>query len=110
MADIVLSPEAKRDLTETGDYIAFKLRNKSAARNLISRIQRVILSLRKFPESGTPLSFSGLNIVYRYLICGSYLIFYHISGNTVHIDRILYGRRDYLSILFGEELAEDSGE
>ena len=35
MADIVFSPEAKRDLTETGDYIAFKLHNKSAARNRV---------------------------------------------------------------------------
>lgn len=108
MADIVFSPEAKRDLAETGDYIAFKLHNKSAARNLISRIQRAIFSLRQFPESGTPLSFAGPNIVYRYLICGSFMIFYHISRNTVHIDRILYGRRDYLSILFGGELEEDT--
>ena len=108
MADIVFSPEAKRDLTETSDYIAFKLHNKSAARNLISRIQTTVMSLRQFPESGAPLSFAGLNIVYRYLICGSYMIFYHISGNTVHIDRILYGRRDYLSILFGGELTKES--
>ena len=36
------------------------------------------------------------------------MIFYHISGNTVHIDRILYGRRDYLSILLGAELTEKS--
>ena len=107
MADIVFSPEAKRDLSENGDYIAFKLRNKSAARNLISRIQRVVLSLRQFPESGTLLLFAGSDIVYRYLVCGSYMIFYHISGDAVHIDRILYGRRDYLSILFGEELAEE---
>ena len=108
MADIVFSPEAKRDLSETGDYIAFKLRNKSAARNLISRIQRVILSLGQYPESGTPLLFACSDIVYRHLVCGSYMIFDHISGNTVHIDRILYGRRDYLSILFGEELTEES--
>ena len=26
----------------------------------------------------------------------------------VMVDRILYGRRDYLSILFGEELTEES--
>ena len=74
MADIVFSPEAKRDLTETGDYIAFKLHNKSAARNLISRIQTTVMSLRQFPESGAPLSFAGRNIVYRYVGCGSYMI------------------------------------
>lgn len=110
MAKIVFSPEAKHDLTTTGDYIACKLRNKTAAQHLIARIQTAVMSLEHFPESGTPLSFSGPNIVYRYLICGSYMIFYHISENTVHIDRILYGRRDYLAILFGEELYDDTNE
>lgn len=103
MAKILFSPEARRDLAETGDYIAFKLHNKAAARSLVSQIQAVVLSLGQFPESGTPLSFSGPQIVYRYLVCGSYMIFYHLSENAVHIDRILYGRRDYLSVLFGEE-------
>ena len=108
MAKIVFSPEARQDLADTGDYIAFKLRNKSAARSLLGRIQKAVMSLAQFPESGTPLSFSGPNYVYRYLICGNYMIFYHFSENTVHIDRILYGRRDYLSILFGEKIIDES--
>ena len=28
----------------------------------------------------------------------------------VTVDRILYGRRDYLSILFGQELCDDNNE
>ena len=32
----------------------------------------------------------------------------HISGETVWIDRILYGRRDYLAILFGNELTDEN--
>ena len=38
---------------------------------------------------------------------GDYMVFYHISGETVWIDRILYGRRDYLAILFGNELTDE---
>lgn len=110
MIKVVLSQEAKEDLTETGDYIAYQLRNKAAARNFVSRIRTAVTSLAQFPESGTPLAFAGLNIVYRYLVCGSYLIFYHLSENTVQIDRILYGRRDYLSILFGTELTDETSE
>ncbi len=45
---------------------------------------------------------------HRYLIRGSSMGFYHLSGNTVHFDRILYGRRDYLSILFDQELCDDN--
>lgn len=107
MAKVVMSPEARKDLTEIGDYIAFRLHNKSAARTLLGRLQKTVMSLAQFPESGTPIDFSAPNFVYRYVICGNYMVFYHIRENTVQIDRVLYGRRDYLSILFGEELPEE---
>lgn len=35
------------------------------------------------------------------------MAFYHVHNEEVMVDRILYGRRDYLSILFGEELCDD---
>ncbi len=108
MADIVFTPLARQDLVESGDYIAHRLHNRSAARNLIRRIQATVSVLEQFPDSGTPLEVSGVHILYRYLICGSYMIFYHLSGETVWIDRILYGRRDYLAILFGNELPEET--
>lgn len=107
MTKIAVSPEARKDLGEIGDYIAFTLRNKAAARRMLTRIQKAVMSLQHFPESGTPLPFSAPNIAYRYILCGSYMIFYHISENAVHIDRILYGRRDYLAILFGNEFPQD---
>ena len=107
MTEILFSPEAQRDIMEIGDYIAYQLHNTSAARSLIARIEQAILSLAQFPESGLLLSFPGLTIPYRHLTCGNYLIFYHLSEGAVQIDRILYGRRDYLSILFGEELENE---
>lgn len=107
MAKIVFSPEAKNDLLEIGDYITFRLRNRSAATKLVARIREMIMQLNQFPETGTPIGFSGPSIAYRYLVCGNYLIFYHLTNDSVLIDRILYGRRDYLSVLFDKELAED---
>jgi plasmid stabilization system protein ParE len=44
---------------------------------------------------------------YRYVVCGSYLIFYHTADYAVHIDRVLYGRRDYMAILFSDQLEEE---
>lgn len=84
MANIVFSPEARRDLLEIGDYVAFKLHNRAAARKLIGRIQKSVLVLQQFPESGAPLDYSSPHILYWYLIC-----------------------RNYLSILFGDELSEE---
>ena len=74
---------------------------------LLRKIKAAGKDLEQFPYSGTPLEVSGIHILYRYVICGSYMIFYHISEETVWVDRILYGRRDYLAILFGSELSEE---
>ncbi len=107
MAKLVFTPLARQDLVETSDYIANQLHNRTAARKLIQNIRSTVQVLEKFPSSGTPLDVPGVHILYRYLICGNYMIFYHLSGETVWIDRILYGRRDYLSILFGNELPDE---
>ena len=36
---------------------------------------------------------------YRYLLVKNYLVFYVVVGDTVQIRRIIYGRRDYNSLL-----------
>ncbi|MBQ9045153.1 MAG: type II toxin-antitoxin system RelE/ParE family toxin [Oscillospiraceae bacterium] len=108
MADIVISPVARSDLREIGDYINRELRSPDAARRLIRRIQDAILPLHDFPEMGTPLLADVPDrIPYRYLICGSYMIFYHFADETAYIDRVLYGRRDYLTLLFGDRLTDE---
>ena len=108
MPKVVFTPLARQDLVDSGDYIALRLHNRSAARNLVRKVQAAAKTLEQFPESGTPLDVSGVRVLYRYLICGNHMIFYHISGETVWIDRILYGRRDYLALLFGNELYEET--
>lgn len=57
--------------------------------------------LEDLPESGPRLS-SVLNMDtdYRFLVCGNYLIFYRLEGQDVYIVRVLYGRRDYMKLLF----------
>lgn len=106
MAKLVMSPEAKADLNETLYYIAHHLKNPNAAARLLRRIKEDTRELRNFPEMGTPLGGSG-NVEYRYIICGSYMVFHHCTDDTVYIDRILYGRRDYMVILFGDKLESD---
>ena len=108
MAKLIVSPMARADMREIGDYISQKLRNPGAALRMIQRFQEAMSPLREFPESGAPLLAAGKQSApYRYLVCGSYLIFYHIADDTVYIDRVLYGRRDYMAILFSDQLEEE---
>lgn len=97
------APEAQRDLDEIWDYIAFDLENPAAAAGTVERIMDAIGKLADFPEAGAPLrSVADVDSGYRFLVCGNYLAFYRVEGNEVYIDRVLYGRRDYLRILFGD--------
>lgn len=58
--------------------------------------------LAEFPNSGAPLAGAvGIETDYRYLVCGNYTAFYRVENETVYIVRILYGRRDFMRILFG---------
>ena len=107
MTKVILSAAAKADLQDTRRYISSVLSNPSASKLTLKRITTQLHTLEQFPESGTPILIPGSPVSYRYLVCGSYLAFYHIRNQEVIVDRVLYGRRDYLSILFGDQLSED---
>ena len=108
MAKLIISPLARADMREIGDYISQDLRNPEAALRMIRRFQDAMTPLREFPEMGSPLLIAGkLSVPYRTLVCGSHLFFYHIGGEAVYVDRVLYRRRDYLALLFGDKLEEE---
>lgn len=103
MAEIRFSPEAIADLQQTKAYITEELCNEQAAIGTVAKITKKIRMLASFPESGAPLSFIvDLETDYRFLVCGNYTAFYRIENQTVSIVRVLYGRRNFMQILFRE--------
>ena len=103
MAEILFSPEAMNDLQQTKAYILEELCNEQAAIRTLSNIMKHIRILSQFPESGAPLSsIMDFDTNYRFLVCGNYTAFYRVEGQAVYIVRILYGRRNFMQILFGE--------
>lgn len=98
------SPRAQKDLDEIWDYIELELCNPSAAQNTVNGIMDKIDGLASFPESGAKLEFeNGLNSGYRYVVYKNYLVFYRSKPNgIVYVDRVIYGGRDYMRLLFPE--------
>ncbi len=95
--------EARWDLDEIWDYIVLELQNIPAAERVVNGILDAADRLEDFAEMGTLLSaIANVDSDYRFLISGKFMVFYRISGTDVYVDRILYGRRDYLRILFGD--------
>ncbi len=103
MYSIVFSPQALKDLEETKAYITEELCNEQAAVKTVSKILKNIRMLSEFPESAPLLSsIVDFDTNYRFLVCGNYVVFYRLEENKVHIIRIIYGRRNFMQILFGE--------
>ncbi len=104
MNNIYLSPEARNDLAEIKAYISKELENPKAAVSVISKITKSIRMLQQHALIGAPLSsIADVSNDYRFLVSGSYMVFYRASGKDVFVDRVLYGRRDYLRILLGDD-------
>lgn len=105
------SPESRRDLDDIWDYIVSELQNRSAAERVINRIIDAVDPLKNFAEMGAPLSsIADIGTDYRFLVSGNYMVFYRVQGNDVYIDRVLYGRSDYMSVLFKDLLREETTE
>ena len=103
MAEIKFSPEAITDLQQTKAYITEELCNEQTAVGTVAKITKRIRQLSDFPEIGAPLSsIVDFETDYRFLVCGNYMVFYRIENQTVNIVRVLYGRRNFMQILFGE--------
>jgi len=107
MNRIHYSPEAQNDLLTIKEYIGVELLNPSAAKNTVAKITKKIRGLKQYPEMGIPLSsITNIDTNHRFFPCGNYLVFYHVIMKNIYIDRVLYGKRDYITILFGDMLTD----
>lgn len=89
---------AEEDFTEIITYIAAD--NPSAADAIADKIEKNLEVLSENPSLGRiPREEELRNLGYRYLIIQNYLIFYTIEERTIYIHRILYGARNYKTLL-----------
>lgn len=95
MRAIIVSPEARGDLTDYYDYIAQT--NQSAALALFDAARQTFADLARFPGMGRLYEAPGVQSeLRRWHIKGfqNYLIFYRVREESIEILRILYGSQD----------------
>ena len=108
MNNLHLSEEAQNDLLEIKACIEEELLNPSAALATVSRITKSLRILQNHAQAGAPLSsIADIESDYRFIVSGNYIRFYRAYGSEVFIDRILYARRDYMRILFGDSTTDE---
>ena len=95
---------AVKDMEATRDYIAGRLKNPKAAKKLMEALLKAISLLADNPSKGAALAEKyEIDTDVRYFVVSKQLIFYHVDNvnGVVEILRVLDGRTDYLSVLFG---------
>lgn len=103
MNKLHLSFDARNDLAEIRTYISTELENPSAARRTIAHIAKDIHILQRFAQAGPLLSsITDIQSEYRFLTVGNYMVFYRVLGEDVYIDRVLYGKSNYLRTLLDD--------
>lgn len=99
---VLITLPAVEDLQSIVAYIADELREPSTARKLVNRIKEAVISLSEMPERYPLVADERLAMQkIRKMMVDNYVVFYVVSdeATTVTVVRILYGRRDWLSIL-----------
>ena len=101
---IVYRPAAIDDIRSAADYIEFTLKNPSAAARFKQRILSGISLLKDNPLMGQLLSdkYESVKTDHRFIIINKHFVFYLIDGDVIEIDRVIDGRTDYMTHLFGE--------
>ena len=99
---IDITEHALRDVREIYSYIAHDLKEPLTALGQIDRIESAIDSLAVMPRRAPLISDGHLaSEGYRKLIVDHYIVFFTIdeAASAVRISRILYARRDWVSII-----------
>ena len=103
MFTVNVSPQAAEDLLEIKFYIENELQNPIAAHNTIETIVNTYEDLAEDPDGGIPVDrYVPFPTDYKFVLANNYSIFYRIEKDIVKIIRIMYSRRDFIKILFGE--------
>lgn len=92
---IEILPPAWAELDEIAEYHLHVV-GVSSARNITDNILSSLERLEQYPLSCPYTPDEELRLQeYRMLICGNYVCFYRLIGNTVYVYHIVHGSREY---------------
>ena len=93
-------PLAKLDMEQIFNHIAVKLCNPTAAIGQINDFEKAFETVCAFPESQPYVNNEYVkDKALRKLIVNKYIAFYRVVKNEVQVVRVLYGMRNYESLL-----------
>lgn len=59
-----------------------------------------------YPRSGTPLYYENSFTGYYFVVFKAYMAFYRLEDNVMYVDRVLYGKSNYIRCLHIKDATE----
>lgn len=97
---IQYSPVAVRDLDRVWAEVFAASKTPEIATKYVDDLMNHILGKKEFPKSSSPLYYEGTFTGYYFIVFKAYMAFYHVQEDEIWIDRILYGKSDYIRTIF----------
>lgn len=95
------TPQAMQDMDSVWDEVYQASKSYDVADKYIKEFTDTISGKKVSSASGTALRYKGLFTGYYFINFKKYMAFYRIKESRVEVIGIIYGKRDYIGILFG---------
>lgn len=96
---IVYSPVAVADMDQAWDEIYEASVDFDIADNYIADLRAKLKNVSKCPKTGERLYYEGIFTGIYYITHKKYSAFYRIRDGRIEVGRVLYNRREYISIV-----------
>ncbi len=93
------SKSAIRDLERVWTEVLEVSKSYEIAAKYIEDLMDKVESKVNYPKSCSPLYFEDSFTGYYFIIFKAYLAFFRLEGDTMLVDRVLFGRSDYMRSL-----------
>ena len=101
---IEYSQAAIRDLDRVWNEVYEASKEADIATRYVDGLIDCVAEKRAFPKSGAPLYYENGFTGYYYVVFKAYMAFYRIVEERILVDRVVFGRSDYMRIIFQDRL------
>ena len=93
------SRQAIRDLDRVWAEVYEASKSAETAEQYVTDLLDRVEDKADFPKSGSPLYYQDSFTGYYFVVFKAYLAFYRLENDVLLIDRVLFGRSDYMRCL-----------
>lgn len=100
------SKAAMRDLDRVWSEVFAESKDYDITAKYIDDLMDQVEAKAEYPKSGSPLYYQDSFTGYYFVVFKAYLSFYRLENEMMLVDRVLFGRSDYMRCLHlgpGEE-------